>query len=257
MSPFEDFEIPDSLYERALMLQNVVMSHVTGGQGEFDLYRELRANFMRENLGDLLPEFIRTCHDLNHIWAYFKPIASDQGIWAARREHIWEKFRPLLDHLEKSNANPTHDAISETLGAFDQENIQSTWKKALDRCDKDPEGAITAARTLLEGTCKYILDENNIDYDNDNLPTLYKKTAETLNLSPSQHTEKAFKAILSGCHTIVQNFSEIRNKLGDAHGQGKKQVRPAPRHALLVVNLAGTTASFLLETWDNNKNQPK
>ena len=36
----------------------------------------------------------------------------------------------------------------------------------------DPEGAITAARTLLETVCKHILDETEVDYSKDDLPTL-------------------------------------------------------------------------------------
>lgn len=37
----------------------------------------------------------------------------------------------------------------------------------------DPEGAITAARTLLETVCKHILDERGVDYEADaDLPAL-------------------------------------------------------------------------------------
>ena len=34
------------------------------------------------------------------------------------------------------------------------------------------------------------------------------------------------------------------------HGQGKVNFKPAPRHAELAVNLAGTMAVFLFSTWD-------
>ncbi len=88
----------------------------------------------------------------------------------------------------------------------------------------------------------------SLDADED-LPKLYSKTAEILNLAPSQHTEPTFKAILGGCHTVVQNLGSLRNKVGDAHGQGRNPVRPAPRHAALAVNLAGSMATFLIETW--------
>ncbi len=117
------------------------------------------------------------------------------------------------------------------------------------RRHSEPEGAITAARTLLETVCKYILDEAGETYGDDDLPKLYNKTAKLLNLSPSQHTEEAFKAILGGCHTVVQNLGTLRNRIGDAHGQGKNPVRPLPRHAALAVNLAGSMATFLVETW--------
>ena len=45
----------------------------------------------------------------------------------------------------------------------------------------------------------------------------------------------------------------MRNKLGDAHGKGKKAVKPAARHAALAVNLAGAMAMFLVETWSSRR----
>jgi Abortive infection C-terminus len=47
----------------------------------------------------------------------------------------------------------------------------------------------------------------------------------------------------------VNYIGTIRNRLGDAHGPGPYRVRPLPRHAELVVNLAGTMATFLIATW--------
>jgi Abortive infection C-terminus/PEP-CTERM motif len=47
------------------------------------------------------------------------------------------------------------------------------------------------------------------------------------------------------------DFRKARmNKIGDAHGQGKLAIKPKLRHAELVVNLAGTMASFLVSTSD-------
>ena len=100
----------------------------------------------------------------------------------------------------------------------------------------------------------HILDKTGVHYSNDDLPRLYGKTAEALNLAPSQHTEATFKAILGGCYTIVQNLGSLRNKLSDAHGQGKHRVRPLPRHATLAVNLAGGMSTFLIETWNTKNN---
>lgn len=37
--------------------------------------------------------------------------------------------------------------------------------------------------------------------------------------------------------------------LGDAHGQGRTGYKVAPRHASLVVNLAGSMSIFLIETY--------
>jgi hypothetical protein len=139
-------------------------------------------------------------------------------------------------------------------GRLDTKYISEAWQKALDRRNDDPEGAITAARTLLESVCKHMLDERGIEYgDNADLPKLYGLTAEGLNLAPSQHTEDAFKKILGGAQSVVNGLANLRNRLGDAHGQGKRPVKPLPRHAELAVNMAGSMASFLLATFEARK----
>jgi len=97
------------------------------------------------------------------------------------------------------------------------------------------------------------LEELKIEYDSKGieLHELYKKTATELNLTPEQHTEKIFRQILGGCSAIVNGLGTLRNKLGDAHGQGKKYIKPAPRHAELAVNLTGSMALFLIKTYEN------
>ncbi len=72
-------------------------------------------------------------------------------------------------------------------------------------------------------------------------------------MSQSQHTEQVFKQILGGCSAIVEGIGALRNKVGDAHGQGKVNFKPASRHAELAVNLAGTMAGFLFSTWEIKK----
>ena len=110
------------------------------------------------------------------------------------------------------------------------------------------------ARTLIETVCKHILDEQKVSYsDTDDLPKLYRLTADSLNLSPSQHTEQLFRQILGGCQTVIEGLGAMRNRHSDAHGTGKAGVRPASRHAELAVNLAGTMATFLLATWGSKQ----
>jgi len=110
-----------------------------------------------------------------------------------------------MDHLEGKNHRPLDAPTSQILKTFDQDSIHIAWQRALDRRTNDPEGAITAARTLLETVCKHILDSRSIPYDSNKveLHELYKLTATELNLSPSQHTEDVFKQILGGCSAIV------------------------------------------------------
>jgi len=94
-----------------------------------------------------------------------------------------------------------------------------------------------------------MLDENGVLYEPDSdLPGLYKLTAKSLNIAPGQHTEPVFRQILGGCTAVVEGLGALRNRLSDAHGQGKRPVKPAPRHAELAVNLSVTVAVFLVST---------
>ena len=124
----------------------------------------------------------------------------------------------------------------------------------MERKATDPEAAITTARTLIETTCKFILDDLKVEYEDDlELPKLYKITADKLNLAPDQHTEQIFKQILSGCQSVINGLGALRNKLSDSHGKKTISVKPLPRHAELAVNLAGTMTTFLLETYQQKK----
>ncbi len=250
---FDASNLPDAPLERAVMLQNMIIALSQNGGWDEAVYLQLRNEFMEGETRSLLPSFVRTSRDHGALWAHPKNVATGSGSWGVRRAHIYEAFQPLLDHLEGRNKAPADAAISEVLSSFDLEGVHRAWERALSRRDEDPESAITAARTLLETVCKRILDEAKQTYGDDDLPKLYGKTAKVLNLSPSQHTEEVFRAILGGCHTVVQNLGTLRNRLGDAHGQGRNPVRPAPRHATLAVNLAGSMATFLVETWKSQQ----
>ena len=118
--------------------------------------------------------------------------------------------------------------ITSTLNAFDPDQIGERWQRAQDSKSKDPERAITLARTLVEDVCKWILHDAGESWeDKDDLPALYKKLSKTLNLAPDDYTEQVFKQILSGCQSDVTALGALRNKLGDAHSIGPRRIRPA------------------------------
>ena len=89
------------------------------------------------------------------------------GTYAERREFIWSEFGPLIDHLEGRTKKPSDSTISAKLKSFDAEGVHVIWTKALARRTSDPDGAITAARTLLETVCKHILDNAGTQYERD------------------------------------------------------------------------------------------
>ncbi|MCL4265766.1 MAG: abortive infection family protein [Anaerolineae bacterium] len=235
-------------------LQNLLLARATGGTGDWEEYKSLREELTNHSLvKPLLPSFVITCRDVSQFWSF---ISSKYNTYRERREYIWQEFSPLLNQLESSLRSLPDKIISDTLNDFDTDHIKQIWERAIVRREEDPQGAITTARTLLESTCKTILDDLQINYASDiDLPKLYKLTAEQLNLAPAQHTEQIFKQILGGCQTVVEGLGAVRNKLGDAHGQGKKPVKPAARHAELAVNLAGAMSIFLVRTWEHKKSK--
>ena len=246
-------EIPDSPLERAKLLENILVSACEGRWDTSEPYEALRQAFMSDPiLKPLLPEFVRTCRDLGHFWPFIKEISPK---WAPRRLFVRNQMSRLFEHLESANSAPADFVVSDVLQNFDADGVHKVWSKALERRHTDPEGAITSARTLLETVCKRVLDESNEIYsDRDDLPALYRRVAAKLNIAPSQHTEETFRRILGGATSIVEGLGSLRNKVGDAHGQGSKAVRPSARHAQLAVNLAGAMATFIIETWLTRRN---
>mgnify|MGYP001552955940 CR=1 FL=1 len=248
-------ELPTDKLERAMSFRNGLISLCEGG-GRMPnaVYRLLRRGFMEDaSLSILVPQFVRTAQDTGAMWAFLKDYS---GQWEPRRQFVREKFSPLIDRLERGQAL-SDTVISDAITSFDAEGITDAWNKALLRRENDPAGAITAARTLLESVCKHLLEDvdGQPTYGpSDDLPKLYRQASELLNIAPSQHSEDAFKRILGGAANIVENLGTLRNRIGDAHGSGgRNPVKPAPRHAALAVNMAGSMALFLVETANEKK----
>ena len=241
-------DFPTTQLEQAKMLENILVDGCEGPAGDTGTYQQLRAELMQDPvLRPLLPEFVRTCRDLRHFWGYIKGYAPK---WEPRRTHVRDSMTPVFDHIEGTHKAPVDTVASDVLQKFGADGVHVVWEKALARRHTDPDGAITSARTLLETVCKRILDEAGETYsDKDDLPGLYRAVALKLQIAPSQHTEEALKRILGGVTSVVEGLGSLRNKIGDAHGQGGKPVRPSARHAQLAVNLAGAMATFLVDTW--------
>jgi hypothetical protein len=237
-----------SRLERVESLKNMLVTVATGGSGDEALYMLMRKELQADKtLAELSPRFIRTCRTTGEFWQFIK---YEFRSYAERREFLREQFDRLLTHLEAGESTPHAATTDLALKSFDEEGVREVWTRMLERQSTDPEGAITAARTLIETVCKHILDElGETNGEGVELPGLYGAVANNLKLAPSQHTEQVFKQILGGCATVVNGLAAVRNKLSDAHGKGKLAARPSPRHAELAVNLAASLTAFLISTW--------
>ena len=146
------------------------------------------------------------------------------------------------------------DLLTATLTRLGCAEVLGVWEKCIDRVDVDSDGAITSAKSLVEGACKQVLEGRNIPYaSSTDLPRLYGLVAEQLELDPGKEPNDALKRILSGCVTSVNGLAALRNIHGDSHGKAPGSNRPAQRHARLAVTLASAFAAFLLETDEGRK----
>ena len=247
MTALEDGqEIPSDLIERALMLQNIMSARATHRSEPQDdsVYADVRRSFMQDGaVRERLPEAVRVCRSLEHFWQFIKP---KFGTYAERREYLHREFEPLLSHLETMSTNPVDDLLGTVLEDFSAEAVQKLWEKAVESRERDPEAAITLARSLIESVCKNILDEAGEEYGSGD--HLYRQTIALMNLAPDQQSEQSFKQLLGACNSIVGSLYAIRNRFGDAHGRSRSDTDPSPRHAELAVNVAGSLAVFLVRT---------
>lgn len=148
----------------------------------------------------------------------------------------------------------TETWIATTLAQLGNDQVRTNWRKCLERSADDSDGAITAAKSLLESACKQVLHGRNASLSTvARLPELFGAVRKHLEWDPSTVANSAIQKILQGASTVVQGLGELRNTHGDSHGKGPGGPQPAQRHASLAVSMAGATAAFILATDDGKK----
>jgi hypothetical protein len=118
----------------------------------------------------------------------------------------------------------------------------------------DPPLAVSAAKALVEATCKRVLVELGLPFDEKaDLPVLVKQTNKALALEPRGVAPTAPGAetvtrVLANLAAIPIGLAELRNQYGPDHGRSTPTVGLHPRHAHLAVGCATTYVHFLLDT---------
>ena len=160
-----------------------------------------------------------------------------KGCWI--RSTNWLLRIPKLEEVESS---PDTTELFSDSSLYD---VQRLWTKAKGRAINDPDGAITASKTMIESLCKLILDDCGETYTNkDDFPVLYRKVIELLEFSPNAQTEPEYRKMMGACSQIINSISCIRNRESDSHASQK--IADAIQ-ARFIVNLAGSIALFLVE----------
>lgn len=229
-------------------MKNTCIEMATGGEFNYDKYENDRNKVLAyPELIGLLPDWLVRHRYGSQYWGF---ISSKFSKYQERHIFLRSEFDTVLEQLEIGSNRPFVFKLELNLKGLNSEIINSNWRKIIQRSQSDPEGAITASRTMLESVMKYILDSEKILYKNtDDFNVLYGKTRKALNLDPTNHNIQTFKQILSGITAVVQGVGSLRNDYGDAHGKGVQNYIPEQRHAELVVNLTGSLCTFIIDTY--------
>jgi hypothetical protein len=237
-------------FDAAKELLTMMISRSEGNEVKSRDFARARTAVLADPTGrKLAPECVRICREPDQVWSYVKSQNPELPTYQSRHDFFAREFGELLGGLERFDTAPLDDLLEDPLANLDSTAVAAAWSKALERRTTDAEGAITAARTLLESVCKTILDDAGEKYDSrDDLPKLYRKAAEILAIAPSNYSDEQIRRILGGATSVVEGIGGLRNQHGDAHGKGRRGYRLSDRHAALAVNMAGTMALFLMQT---------
>jgi len=125
--------------------------------------------------------------------------------------------------------------------------VRQQWMTAASRIPSSPAGAITAARTLLESTCKTILSELvEVPDSSGDLGRLYKQVRVKLGIDPKQGASQAVHQMVNGLIQVVDGLAGLSNSAGDRHGLVGGTKITELSFASLAVHAAGTVCVFLV-----------
>jgi hypothetical protein len=143
-------------------IQTALIAACTQDPGDTAVYEPLRLEFLADpTVAPLLPDFVRRYRTLKQFWPFIK---RKYASYAERRQFIWDSFGPAIVYAEQLSPMPADSRVAAVLETLSADHIRAAWTKAIARLAADPEGAITAARSLIESVCKLILDEPGIAY---------------------------------------------------------------------------------------------
>ena len=163
----------------------------------------------------------------------------------------------LRDHggrflLESVSTSPAMlRAVEEHAVVLEFDSVQRDAERAVVQADTDPEGAITAACSMVESVCRCILQEMKVPLPaKKDISHLVGEVQRQLNISPARaDLAPDVKQILGGLGNVAKGIGALRTHAGDAHGRDKGIIAADARLARLAIHAASTVSLFLIETW--------
>jgi hypothetical protein len=169
--------------------------------------------------------------------------------WIEKDGFIYQNSR-----ITRTGRQQVLEDISHKTLVFDAPELHRQIERMRNSVEDDPGLAIGTAKELVETTCKTILTERGVDFNQDaDLGKLVKETRKALSLIPDAIPDSAkgagsIRRLLSNLGNVAQGLGELRNLYGTGHGKHGSSQGLSPRHARLAVNAASTLATFLFET---------
>jgi len=176
--------------------------------------------------------------------------ASEQ---VTRYSNIWDYFAtttgwratspPFLAHLDFGAVSHFDEILAVVHSGSDLAN------KAVSQINTDPAAAITAARSLVEATVKWVLHDANTESPAISPPAkLFKQCLPHIGIASGRvDRETGIGQMLLGMETALHGVTKMRDELSDAHGRRPGSISPSRSHARLAVGLALAISCFLVE----------
>ncbi|CUH11145.1 hypothetical protein JSE7799_00168 [Jannaschia seosinensis] len=103
-------EIPDDVFECAILLRRNILDLTTKGGSEQE-YKLARVKLMQDGTSKRhLPEFVRHSPDADSLKMALSNVASGEGAWVLRRDHVEEPCKPFLSFLERAEVLRTRQS---------------------------------------------------------------------------------------------------------------------------------------------------
>ncbi len=132
--------------------------------------------------------------------------------------------------------------------------VNNDFRRSMESTEEDPPDSITASCSMVEGVCKYILQELGATFPSEQtIRPLVHKVLEELNLAPETQSDEDLRKISGGLLNIAQRVGSLRTKYGDAHNSGPDGLIVIATYARLAFSSALALVSFLVEIMDKQE----